>query len=242
MAIIIGKVDVNWVTAFEGYIPSKHIFKSGGLYTCKLVSVPSSQSTLTPYSAVGILGATVMPHSLFLGSALATQDRISPTPEKIKKTASITDDSKNSYEADFFQPKTRRQQVMDAIKEFFCAPFRAPDSSEYSTLAVRHSDRENKPLAFVKAHIYHAIVDVVSGLLGFAVLINSMSVLFAVITSSIRQHNMLCFRILILASAVFFYGGGSTGDATPASLFDAYDLIRNLVGQGQYCFIDLKSR
>ncbi|EEB88195.1 hypothetical protein MPER_14104, partial [Moniliophthora perniciosa FA553] len=28
--------------------------------------------------SVGILGATVMPHSLFLGSALATQDRITP--------------------------------------------------------------------------------------------------------------------------------------------------------------------
>lgn len=127
-----------------------------------------------------------MPHSLFLGSALATQDRISPAPMKIEKTASIADDSKNSSEAEFFQPKTRGQRIMEAIKEFFCAPFRAPDSSEYSTRAVRHSDRENKPLAFVKAHIYHGIVDVVFSLLGFAVLINSMSVLFAVITSSIR--------------------------------------------------------
>lgn len=38
------------------------------------------------------------------------------------------------------------------------------------------------------------------------------------------------FRILILASAVFFYGSGA-GSGGPASLFDAYDLLRDLVGQ-----------
>jgi metal iron transporter len=37
----------------------------------------------------------------------------------------------------------------------------------------------------------------------------------------------------MLASAVFFYGRGNTvGNSSPASLFDAYDLIRDLVGQG----------
>lgn len=42
----------------------------------------------------------------------------------------------------------------------------------------------------------------------------------------------------MLASAVFFYGRGNTGgDSSPASLFDAYDLIKDLVGQGM-CFYD----
>jgi metal iron transporter len=41
----------------------------------------------------------------------------------------------------------------------------------------------------------------------------------------------------MLASAVFFYGRGNTGgDSSPASLFDAYDLIRDLVGQGTYFY------
>jgi metal iron transporter len=40
MIIIISKVDVNWAKAFEGYIPSKHIFASGGLYTCELIPLP----------------------------------------------------------------------------------------------------------------------------------------------------------------------------------------------------------
>ncbi|CAA7264929.1 unnamed protein product [Cyclocybe aegerita] len=43
---------------------------------------------------------------------------------------------------------------------------------------------------------------------------------------------MINSLILMLAAAVFFYGNGSTGEASPASLFDAYDLIRDLVGQG----------
>ena len=35
----------------------------------------------------------------------------------------------------------------------------------------------------------------------------------------------------MLASAVFFYGTGNTGSGSPASLFDAYDLIRDHVGK-----------
>ncbi|KDQ31564.1 hypothetical protein PLEOSDRAFT_24093 [Pleurotus ostreatus PC15] len=147
MAIIISKVDVDWAEAFHGYVPSKYIFQSGGLYT-----------------SVGIIGATVMPHSLFLGSALATQDRISALPPT--------------------QPEEK--------------------------LVKTHADRLNRPLPFVTAHLKHGIFDIVASLLGFAVLINSL--------------------ILILAAAVFFYGhGGSGKDA--ASLFDAYDVIRDFVGK-----------
>ncbi|KAG5633135.1 hypothetical protein H0H81_010640, partial [Sphagnurus paluster] len=43
--------------------------------------------------AVGIIGTTVMPHSLFLGSALATQNRLAsvPIPGASKKSKSGTD-------------------------------------------------------------------------------------------------------------------------------------------------------
>ncbi|OBZ79272.1 hypothetical protein A0H81_01563 [Grifola frondosa] len=38
MAVIISKVNVNWGDAFDGFVPSKTIFNSGGLYTsCSLV-------------------------------------------------------------------------------------------------------------------------------------------------------------------------------------------------------------
>ncbi|KAJ7722589.1 natural resistance-associated macrophage protein-domain-containing protein [Mycena metata] len=153
MVILISKVDVDWGKAFEGFLPSKDIFSAGGIYT-----------------SVGILGATVMPHTLFLGSALATQDRETPPPVvKLK-------------------------------------PLQATDSG--STRAEHHADRENNSLDFIRAHLSHAIVDIVGSLLSFAVLINSL--------------------ILILAGTVFFYGKHYV--SSTASLFDAYDLIHNIVG------------
>ncbi|KAF8905430.1 natural resistance-associated macrophage protein-domain-containing protein [Gymnopilus junonius] len=56
------KAKPNWSQAFLGYLPDKALFQSD----------PDAV-----YAAVGILGATVMPHALFLGSSLATQDRVS---------------------------------------------------------------------------------------------------------------------------------------------------------------------
>ena len=41
------------------------------------------------------------------------------------------------------------------------------------------------------------------------------------------------YRILILASAVFYYGSGSNPSSNPASLFDAYDLVKEKIGQGE---------
>ena len=38
----------------------------------------------------------------------------------------------------------------------------------------------------------------------------------------------------MLSSAVFFYGNGNTGDESPASLFDAYDLISDNVGKREF--------
>lgn len=43
------------------------------------------------------------------------------------------------------------------------------------------------------------------------------------------------FSILILASAVFFFGPGKTENGSPAGLFDAFDLIQGLVGRGKFC-------
>jgi len=95
-------------------------------------------------------------------------------------------------------------------------PFRTPPPSAYSTRAQRYEDRENNPFEFVKEHIYHGMVDMMISLLGFAVMINAL--------------------ILVLAGAVFYYnseanGPGSSSDG-PASLFDAYDLVKQHVGQG----------
>lgn len=191
MVVVISKVDVNWGHAFQGYIPSKYIFQSGGLYT-----------------SVGVLGATVMPHSLFIGSALATQDRIEF--REAPKDEYFEDDAITTALCTTEPPPSRVQIVWRSIKKNVTRAFRRPPPSN-SHRATRHSERQNNPFEFVKAHLYHGIVDVVASLLGFAVLINSL--------------------ILILASAVFFYGSTWDGNGDPASLFDAYDLIRDIVGK-----------
>jgi metal iron transporter len=172
MAIIIAKIDVNWADAFQGYVPSKYIFQSGGLYTCNMFHVCFICVILIFEIAIGILGATVMPHSLFLGSALSTQDRMSPSPGKIhpQKMEAHDDD----LDSNNIVPASRLKRLWISTKEYLRVTFTLSFSDPHGIRPRRHSDRENNSLAFVKAHLYHGIVDIVSSLLGFAVIINSL--------------------------------------------------------------------
>lgn len=52
---LIVKVSPAWRDVFHGYVPSERIVSDGALYV-----------------AVGIIGATVMPHAFFIGSKMAT--------------------------------------------------------------------------------------------------------------------------------------------------------------------------
>ncbi|KAL0573855.1 Manganese transporter smf1 [Marasmius crinis-equi] len=183
MCVILTRVNVDWGDAFEGFLPSKHIFPGGALYT-----------------SVGILGATIMPHSLFLGSALATQDRVQADGAVPHTPLSIA----SLYPSNWFSFPRLRESLSQALQK--------PPRKLSGTFAKRHSERVNRPLEFVKAHLYHGIVDVALSLLGFAVVINS--------------------SILIISSAVFFTGDFDTENSDPAGLFDAYDLIQSTVGQG----------
>ncbi|KIK70558.1 hypothetical protein GYMLUDRAFT_32601 [Collybiopsis luxurians FD-317 M1] len=217
MCIIIIRVNVQWDLAFQGYLPSKYIFPNGAFYT-----------------SVGILGATVMPHSLFLGSALATQDResssspppIHPQPE-VSDTSSSTSTvfiSQDDSNATQKQPESHNSSRCKFLLIKFCRVIRLTrliltqalktlkSSYTVESIKTRHGDRENNSLDFVERHLYHGIVDVVGSLLGFAVIINSM--------------------ILIISSAVFFYGNKTGQLKSTAGLFDAYDLIQVSIGEG----------
>jgi metal iron transporter len=110
--------------------------------------------TLPNLIAVGILGATVMPHALFLGSALATQDRISVKPAPLPSMPDIR--------------ATESKRFLGKILDLF-RPVRI-DTDEFAS----HADRPNNSLSFIKAHLHHAIVDIVVNLLGLAVVINSL--------------------------------------------------------------------
>lgn len=194
--VIISKVNVDWSDAFLGFVPSKYIVQPGALYT-----------------SVGVIGATVMPHSLFLGSALATQDRVAYrlAEEKARQIEIYTSSALPQRRLN--RSKGFISYLIERLKFSFQNAVRVPESSAYATTAKRHSDRENNSLGFVLAHVYHGIVDMVIGLVGFAVVINAL--------------------ILILAGAVFYYGSGSARQSGgPATLFDAYDLLHSFVGKG----------
>ncbi|KIK75789.1 hypothetical protein PAXRUDRAFT_18687 [Paxillus rubicundulus Ve08.2h10] len=191
MALVIARLAINWGDAFHGFVPSKGLFTNGALYT-----------------SVGIMGATVMPHSLFLGSHLATQDRVSKGPPKTFSESSLSQ-SQTSLGPPSTLLRRLHQSVTRHLRKLFIAS--PSDETSYPSDVLTHKDRENNALAFVSSHIYHSIIDVVVSLLGFAVIINSL--------------------ILILASAVFYYGTGAHGDESPASLFDAHALIRDTVGK-----------
>jgi len=49
-----------------------------------------------------------------------------------------------------------------------------------------------------------------------------------------ESHLLKSNRILILASAVFYYTPDAKGSLDPASLFDAHALIKNMIGKRMF--------
>lgn len=179
------------------------------------------------FLAIGIIGATVMPHSLFLGSALATQDRLSATP---LKDVDLSISSLGSL------PEERRPTgIVNRIKSSLNKTFRIKALDDHGNRPQRHEDRENNSYSFVKSHVYHGVADIVLSLLGVAVVINSMWVTVTLKLARVLVHENL-LRILIVASAVFYYGEGRfrSDSQDPASLFDAHDLLSQYVGKREW--------
>ncbi|QRW27179.1 hypothetical protein RhiXN_01774 [Rhizoctonia solani] len=192
--ILIRKIDPYWPDVFNGYLPSKTIFQPGALYT-----------------SIGILGATVMPHALFLGSSLATLDRVSHPPV-VAATLPLDDRSGtirfgNRSRWPAGQPSQGSPQFAARASDVNLN--HEENKVEPQTQAHASPGRQNNSFNFIKAHLNHAIVDIVMSLLGFAVSINS--------------------AILILGAAAFYYGGD--GQILDAGLFDAHDLIRDKIGR-----------
>ena len=118
-----------------------------------------------------------MPHSLFLGSALATQDRISfrATTQHSHPLSSVnTKDTDGSLEVQPAEKVSWIRRFIAESKESILSAFRKPPAKVYSTAPKRHSDWANNSYEFVRAHIYHGTFDMIGSLLGFAVMINSL--------------------------------------------------------------------
>ena len=120
-----------------------------------------------------------MPHSLFLGSALATQDRISFRAPPEAETISRVDDEEidEALKSKLSEKVSYLWRLLDEFKNHILRAFRRPPANLYSTPATRYSERQNNSFEFVRAHLYHGMVDVVGCLLGFAIIINSLYVI-----------------------------------------------------------------
>ncbi|KAI0670188.1 natural resistance-associated macrophage protein [Trametes maxima] len=146
--VLLARVGPDWAQTFLGFIPSKKLFqtKPDALYT-----------------AVGILGATVMPHALFLGSYLATQDRVAPPPVLLRATSAGPADLKGRARAWFTSIfAVSRAERIAASRDY---------RDKYG--------RQNNELGFVRAHLTHGLVDVIVSLLAVAVPINSAILVIA---------------------------------------------------------------
>lgn len=168
MLVIITKIEVDWGQVFHGYVPSRKIFQAGSLYTCEHPASTPEKDHIERFLllAIGIIGATVMPHSLFLGSALATQNRLSSTPLK--------DDNLSTSSFGSLPEEHRPTGILNRIKFSLNKAFRIKALDDHGNRPQRHEDRENNSYSFVKSHVYHGVVDIILSLLGIAVVINSM--------------------------------------------------------------------
>ena len=102
-----------------------------------------------------------MPHALYLGSYLATQDRVSN--HNISGPTSLPEPAP--------APRSRSATFSNAIRKLFSVKRATQD--EGADLITPYGERENNALTFVNAHLKHGIWDIVMSLLGFAVVINS---------------------------------------------------------------------
>jgi len=115
-----------------------------------------------------------MPHGLYLGSSLATQDRVS-------EFSSQSDDiDRLRVESLPHPPGTRtRATTMHYYRQMLHLMFKFFKLSDEDELLLENSEKDhstwtNRPLSFVREHLNHGIVDVVLSLMGFAVAINCL--------------------------------------------------------------------
>ncbi|PLW39126.1 hypothetical protein PCANC_12605 [Puccinia coronata f. sp. avenae] len=145
--VLIVNVQPEWGHTFRGFLPSRDMIANGGLYL-----------------AVSIVGATVMPHSIFLGSKVAISDRLKPLPIDDKETQ------------------------LDASPLHRGSPNHHSPSQQSSCLPpIQTANREDhKPspihvssVEHCKAHLAHATFDVAISLFTLALPINAAILIVA---------------------------------------------------------------
>ena len=212
--ILLVRVKPDWGDVFKGYIPSEKVVDADGLYV-----------------SISILGATIMPHSLVLGSHFATIDRLEGYEEVGSSASSEADEGDNEEETDHNNPESRPSVTRTASRTSSRSRSRPRPMTFwrtcrnlYRSIKAKHlkvpevvqDDRlppqQPASLEHIELSLKHASWDIAICLVLFAITINS--------------------AILIVASAAFYYGNNNTGDTeVVGDLFQAFELLRDTVGK-----------
>ncbi|MBW0471606.1 hypothetical protein O181_011321 [Austropuccinia psidii MF-1] len=145
--VLLSKVKPVWGNTFMGFLPSRSMIADGGLYV-----------------AVSLIGATVMPHSIFLGSKVAVFDRLGTSSQ-----------CREAFQAD--GPKT--PDSLSSPLDLECS------SSPDRTLAPRPPDiLVSAPcslhsLQHLRKHLAHAGFDIAVSLISLALPINAAILIVA---------------------------------------------------------------
>jgi len=213
--VLIVRLAPRWADVFNGYIPSSTIVSGGALYI-----------------SVGIIGATVMPHALFLGAKIATIQRVDVDEDKEEDVKAEGPDASvdlatrlsanplaglsSHIEAQKSSPRT--SPAVGRVRsrsqpQSFGPSLHMPQPTPMPSLPFPPPSEGARSVKLIRTHLHHAQIDIATSLFCFALVVNS--------------------AILIVASAAFYYGEG-IGDTTgvqEGNLFSAFDLIKQRLGQ-----------
>ncbi|EKD05645.1 divalent metal ion transporter, Smf3p [Trichosporon asahii var. asahii CBS 8904] len=207
LLILLHLIQPDWREVFLGLVPSKTLVKPGA-----------------PYVGGGIIGATVMPHALFLGSHLASVDRLDMLPVPPSRTRKRIDNRRSSFNP--FSGLRRKREPSPQPNEVELQEVNQAGSSCRPDLPRMESDIGMMPQVFtdkndsdddyelamekyeadirafdrirwVRLHVIHATIDMSYSLLGFALIINS--------------------SILTLAGPPYYYGHSGATDNLAAA-------------------------
>lgn len=216
--VLLVRIKPHWPDVFHGYLPSHHVVESGALYV-----------------SVGILGATVMPHAIILGSHFASIDRLpnlddSRTDTEMDQEHASPGQSRWQLITGSFsrllhpKPETKAEvlRLTRIVRSLIHHRTGAHDVGSDTEQNQPHSRSDAQPfkpdefpprtLENIRIHIKHASIDIAVSLVSFAIVINS--------------------AILIVAAAAFYYtpDGSGSGQVVVASLYDAFYLLKDRLG------------
>ncbi|SPO29805.1 related to vacuolar transport protein ESP1 [Ustilago trichophora] len=219
--VLLVRIKPYWPDVFHGYLPSHHVVQSGALYV-----------------SVGILGATVMPHAIILGSHFASIDRLpslDAAPCTTTTSTSNVDTPREEAQQDqsrweiisgacsrLLRPKPEtKAEVVRLSRVIRSLISHRTGTQDVDSESIRQSRRARftsddlppRTLENIRIHLKHASVDIGMSLVSFAIVINS--------------------AILIVAAAAFYYtesGAGGSGQVVVASLYDAFYLLKERLG------------